>query len=72
MSRRKFTNQADGSDRSKMPRTGTGDAPRGGKPRPDQLAITNRDGDKQRTGQPKGWGIGRVLGFGKKQGPGEK
>ena len=69
---RKFTRQADGNDRSQPPRTGTGDKPRGRKPRPDQLAITNRHGDRQRTGQPKGWGIGRILPFGKRHGTGDK
>lgn len=43
-----------------QPRTGTGDAPRGRKPRRDELFMVNQEGRNLRK-QPRGWGIAKVI-----------
>lgn len=49
------------------PRTGTGDAPRGRKPKTSELRIENAHGtaahpdNRYRGPQPKGWGIAKVI-----------
>lgn len=49
------------------PRTGTGDAPRGRKPRASELRIEAKEGmaahpdNRYRGPQPKGWGLGKII-----------
>lgn len=76
--KRRFTDQADGNDTSKMPRTGVSDGkggvvPRGRKPKTGELinmGDPRNDGyDRPTRKQPKGWMILNVLPFGKKHKP---